>query len=321
MIDAGEISYLGSPAVSWLGVPLRSEGRTLGVIAVQSYREDRRHTERDLEVLTFVAQHIASALERTRAIDETRQRNAELALVNEVGQALARQLEFDAIVDVVGERLRSIFSASSMFIGLYDQATGMISFPYDMAEGERVHTEPIQHGRGLTSIVIETRGPLRFGTSVEGDALGQISDEVPAQSWLGVPILTGDRVIGVIALESLQQRLYTEADERLLGTFATSLGVALENARLFAETRRLLAETDQRNAELALVNEVGQALARQLDFEAIVELVGERVRGIFDTASISFIAIVDAAGMLTSPYSIDRGSAFHDEPHGRSVWA
>ena len=75
--------------------PLRSEGRTLGVIAVQSYREDRRHTERDLEVLTFVAQHIASALERTRAIDETRQRNAELALVNEIGQALASQLEFE----------------------------------------------------------------------------------------------------------------------------------------------------------------------------------------------------------------------------------
>ena len=82
-------------------MPLRSEGRTLGVIAVQSYREDRRHTERDLEVLTFVAQHIASALERTRAIDETRQRNAELALVNEVGQALAKQLEFDAIVEVL----------------------------------------------------------------------------------------------------------------------------------------------------------------------------------------------------------------------------
>ena len=59
------------------------------------------------------------------------------------------------------------------------------------------------------------------------------------------------------------------------------MGVALENARLFDETRRLLAETDQRNAELALINEIGGALAKQLDFEAIVELVGERVRGIF----------------------------------------
>ena len=92
-------------------MPLRSDGRTIGVIAVQSYREDRRHTERDLEVLTFVAQHIASALERTRAIDETRQRNAELALVNEIGRALAEQLDFEAIIELVGERVRAIFDA------------------------------------------------------------------------------------------------------------------------------------------------------------------------------------------------------------------
>ena len=55
------------------------------------------------------------------------------------------------------------------------------------------------------------------------------------------------------------------------------MGVALENARLFDETKRLLAETDQRAAELAIINEIGAALAKQLDFEAIIELVGERL--------------------------------------------
>ena len=55
------------------------------------------------------------------------------------------------------------------------------------------------------------------------------------------------------------------------------MGVALENARLFDETKRLLAETEQRAAELAVINEIGAALAKQLDFEAIIELVGERV--------------------------------------------
>ena len=99
----------------------------------------------------------------------------------------------------------------------------------------------------------------------------------PTESWLGVPILAGDRVIGVVALESLERDAYTEADERLLSTLASSMGVALENARLFDETKRLLAETDQRAAELAVINEIGTALAKQLDFEAIIELVGERV--------------------------------------------
>ena len=72
-----------------------------------------------------------------------------------------------------------------------------------------------------------------------------------AQSWLGVPILAGDRVLGVIALESLTPHAYGDADARLLSTLASSMGVALENARLFDETSRLLDETNERAAELS----------------------------------------------------------------------
>ena len=314
MIDRTEISYLGAPAESWLGVPLRSEGRSLGVIAVQSYREDRRHTRRDLEVLTFVAQHIASALERTRAIDETRQRNAELALVNEVGQALAKQLEFKAIVEVVGERLRTIFAASSLLIAIVDEARGMIDFPYSINRGEPLLAPSLPIGQGVTSIVLNTMRPLRFASAEEGARLGAVYWGEDIQSYVGIPILAGGRAIGVVALESTERDAYDDADERLLGTIVSSLGVALENARLFAETRRLLAETDQRNAELALVNEVGQALAQQLEFEAIVELVGERVRGIFDAVSISINLYDAASGMLSAPYTIDGGERLDGGP-------
>ena len=108
----------------------------------------------------------------------------------------------------------------------------------------------------------------------------------PTESFLGVPIVAGDRVIGVIAMERLELDAYTEADERLLSTLASSMGVALENARLFGETKRLLAESDQRAAELAVVNEIGTALAKQLEFDAIIELVGERVRAIFEPQSM-----------------------------------
>src|SRR6266498_1426672 len=103
----------------------------------------------------------------------------------------------------------------------------------------------------------------------------------PTEWWMGVPILAGGEVIGVIVLGHPDPNAYTEADERLVSTVAASMGVALENARLFGETKRLLAETDQRAAELSLINEIGQALAAQLNFDAIVELVGERLRKIF----------------------------------------
>ena len=83
------------------------------------------------------------------------------------------------------------------------------------------------------------------------------------------------------------------------------MGVALENARLFDETKRLLAETDQRAAELALINEIGSALAAQLDFEAIIELVGERAARASSTRRPSTLhrpATTEPPGVVSFPY-------------------
>jgi GAF domain-containing protein len=153
-------------------------------------------------------------------------------------------------------------------------------------------------------------------------ALGAIISGTISESWLGVPILATDRVIGVVALESLRPAAFDEADERLLGTLAASLGVALENARLFDETRRLLAETDQRAAELAVVNEIGLALAKQLDFQSIIELVGERVRTIL-SASTLYIAIHDLeTNLIRFPYAVEddaRDLSTQEFPFGEGI--
>ena len=74
---------------------------------------------------------------------------------------------------------------------------------------------------------------------------------------------------------------------------------ALENARLFDETKRLLAEADERAGELTVINEIGEALARHLEFDAIIQLVGERVRTLFAAQSM-FIAIHDPDTNLIS---------------------
>ncbi len=201
---AGELELVGVRGDGdWVGAPLVADGRTLGVIVVQSYTNERLHTQGDLDLLTFVGQHIGSALSRARAIEETRQRNAELALINEIGQALAKQLDFAAIIDLVGERVGQIFATRSLHISLYDAATGMISFPYAIEEGDRNHLGPIAFGTGLTSQVIRSRQPLHLHSGSDADSLGAITEGLATESYLGVPILAGDRVLGAVALESL----------------------------------------------------------------------------------------------------------------------
>ena len=71
-----------------------------------------------------------------------------------------------------------------------------------------------------------------------------------------------------------------------LATVAASMGVALENARLFDETQRLLKETEQRAAELSVINRVQEGMAAELDFQAIIDLVGDKLREVFNTGDI-----------------------------------
>ena len=91
-----------------------------------------------------------------------------------------------------------------------------------------------------------------------------------------VPLIGGGGGDQGIPLQNIdREHAFSEADVRLLITLARSLTVALENARLFEETR-------QRNAELAMIDDVQQGLAEQLDMQAMYDLVGDRISEIFD---------------------------------------
>jgi GAF domain-containing protein len=160
LLERGEAEVVGEDSVDWLGVPLTSEGRTLGVLVVQSYTEAVRYTEEDKELLTFVGQHVASALRRTRLLDETRQRAAELSIVNSVGHALSGQLDLPALIELVGEKMRETFDADFVYVALHDPATDTIEFPFYSELGRRVATSPIAFGEGLTSRILESRAPL-----------------------------------------------------------------------------------------------------------------------------------------------------------------
>ena len=130
-------------------------------------------------------------------------------------------------------------------------------------------------GVGFRKHVMETREPLHDGEMHAGGRRPYENPEAvvgePSNgSALFQPLVLGGRATGVISLQNLdREHAFDAADLRLLATIAGSLGVALENARLVHETR-------QRNAELALINSVQAAIAGELDPQAIYDLVGER---------------------------------------------
>ena len=276
LIRQGEIEQVGAPPVDWLGIPLKTEGQPLGVVVLQSYSEEIRYTEQDKALLTFVGQHIATALSRARAIEETRQRNAELAIVNEVGQALAKQLEFRAIIDLVGDKLRTLFQSEAVTIALYDRQADLIRFPYYLHRGERITFPSRKLGTGLTSHVIQSRQPLVINENAEQRyaELGAlfVGADDDARSWLGVPIIAGDEATGVIFLQNHErEHAFSESDVRLLTTLGASMGVALENVRLFEVERA------QARRQAALFR-LSAALAAAPDEDAICQCLVDGLR-------------------------------------------
>src|SRR5258706_8180897 len=106
----------------------------------------------------------------------------------------------------------------------------------------------------------------------------------PEKSSIWVPLVAADQTRGLINLIDMErEHAFSESDVRLLQTLSNSMSVALENARLFDETQRLFKESEQRAAELAIINSVQQGLAAELDFQAIIDLVGDKIAEIFAT--------------------------------------
>ena len=76
-----------------------------------------------MDLLSTIAASLSVALENARLIDETRQRAAELAIINSVQQGLAEQLEMQGMYDLVGDKIQEIFDAQVVDIGIYDERT------------------------------------------------------------------------------------------------------------------------------------------------------------------------------------------------------
>ena len=256
-----------------------------GIVSLQNMDQENAFSESDVRLLQTLANSMSVALENARLFDETQrllketeQRAAELAIINSVQEGLASKLDIQAIVDLVGDKIREIFDAQAINISRYDASTDLFSSLYLMERGIR-HSYPPMVPGPIFRRIVDTREPLLFRTQAEMNALGAIT--VPgtesSKSGIFVPLVQGRTLMGVIALENIdRENAFTEADLRLLTTLANSMSVALENARLFDETQRLLKETEQRAAELAIINSVQEGLASRLEMQAIYDWSAKR---------------------------------------------
>ena len=222
------------------------------------------------------------------------QRDAELAVLNSIQQGMAAELNFQAIVDLVGDKLRKVFGTDEVNIRWWDEQANLVHYLYEFEHGERLHVPPgPPRSGGPFEEMVRTRRPLVMRTIAEMDAAGFALIEGTQQSLslVQVPIIGMDRVLGMLLIENYEREdAFTDADVRLLQTIAASMGAALENARLFNETQEAL---EQQKATADILSVISHSVA---DTQPVFEKILESCKHLFGGDELD-VLLVDEQGM------------------------
>lgn len=306
---------------SYIGVPIIAGDKTLGVVSVQSYKKNA-FNEDHVRLLQGLSSSMGVAIANARLFDETQrllkvseERAKELAILNSVGEAMAKTLNVKTVTRIVGDKVREIFGTDVTEILLRSDRSDLITVPYAFYKGYQ-DPEPFAMGEGLTSKVISSGKPLVLGTTEQHVALGALipTEEDRTESYLGVPIIAGDRILGVVSVQSYEKNVFNEDHVRLLQGLSSSMGIAIANAHLFDETQRLLKMMEARNAELAFVNGVQEVLVSNVQMQAIYDQIGDKIHEIFDAQVVDIGLFNPDDNLLHFPYAIERNVRFPDEP-------
>ncbi len=328
---AQEVEKLGATVLpgtssdekSAVWVPLIWGNQLRGFVSLTDYQREHAFSESDVRLLETLSGAMSAALQNAHQLAETQrlfkeseQRAAELAVISSIQQGMAAELDFQAIVNLVGDKIRQVLNTDEVGIRWFDEPANVIRYLYEFEHGVRLDIPDAPPRRPWNEIQSDRR-PVVINDEADLIASGipQVPGTDQSKSMVQVPIVGSDRVLGAILVEDYEREYaFGDTEVRLLQTIAASMGVALENARLFAETQRLFAESEQRAAELAVINAVQQALATELNMQGIYDAVGHKIREIFHDGDIDIRIVNPATGLIEFPFVYDGGKRIEIEP-------
>ncbi|HIC89415.1 MAG TPA: GAF domain-containing protein, partial [Anaerolineae bacterium] len=256
---------------SELCVPLKVGERVIGVLNAESDELDA-FSDADMQLLSTLAEQAALAFENARLYWEAQRRAERLAVVNRIAQAVSATLRLDDLVETVYQEITRVFHADAFSLALYDQEANELDYRLRVDQGVREPPERRPMGIGLTASIVTRKKPVLVRDfEKEKDRLPPVklwgTMKAPP-SWLGVPMLIGERVVGVISVQAYHPKAYNEEHLDLLSTIAAQVAIAVQNAHLMEETRAR-AET------LAALHEIDQAISASLDPETVCARIVE----------------------------------------------
>lgn len=303
-----DVELIGTPARSWLGVPMIANEQAIGVIAVQNFERDEAYTQDDLDILSTIAAQAAVAIANARLYEqidralaireqELAARNQQLDEILRLGNALKANLEPDRILNQVVQAVSSSLGFRVVIITLRYEATqpylspaaavGIPPAEWSRLQERRIPPEALadlmrnEFRLGQSYLIRQQATPFAFHRPDASAAL----DRAAQQEWLPGDILfipltdTHGKLLGLLSVEEpADERLPAPETIKTLQVFANQAAITIENARLFRERA-------QRISNLSKLYQASLALTFDTEIQDVLEQICSLAHEVTDADS------------------------------------
>jgi signal transduction histidine kinase/DNA-binding response OmpR family regulator len=299
LLDAGIRSYVGTPIVH--------KEHILGALCLFA-TTPHPVSEGDHALLTTIGQQIGVAVENTRLFGAIAREREIAQTLLDTAEALGKTLQLDKLLEGALDELQRVvpYDAASISL-LYDEACWIVASRG--LENLRSKTFTLKE-RPLVLRVVQERSPVIVPNVHDEPDWLPVEGVGPVESWLGIPLIAKDKTIGVLMIDSYRPVAYDEATTRLALAFAHQVALAIDNSRLYEQTRAQLHEA-------VLLRGVAATLSSTLDMGQMLPYVACSLCEALNTTSAEIYSLdekndsiaVVASYMPLEPPTMERDSS------------
>src|SRR5687768_13644897 len=294
--------------------PLRSKGRVHGALVVY-YWSERRFNDDDTAGLRLLAEQAALAIDNARLYAEATRSAERLRVLAEVEQLVTESLVVDDVLRRITQATARLLNAPVVQLWTADPVQRVLRLQASSLEPGSLDLRmprTVAFGEGVAGQVAETKPPV-YVSDVANDPRALSSEwarESGIQRMLSVPILSGDDLLGVLAVRSREESLANEENRALVVSFAARAAVAMQNARSYADAV-------QRATRLRDLVAVSRSITASLDSADVMQRIANAASGMRPGA-MSAVHLLDTESRVLRSAALSAGE-WDELPHERPM--
>jgi len=276
---------------SMIAVPLCAHEKVIGALGLWD-RSGRNYTENEAALVQTFADQAALALENARLMEETERRAQEQAALNIIANAVSQSLDRDELLKIALDKVLEATRRERVSIRLKDPVTGRVALAAHRGFTQEEIKDLLQRSQHqATEQVLASGQPLVVNNRREIHDSQSLLARSFSVAW--IPIKAGARVVGVLGISAGRPNPFSQREVEFLQAIGSVIGVAIENARLFGQTKRNL-------EQIRALHEIGTAITSTLDLHDILKIFLEEIGDVLPY-SASTVRLFNPQSRLLEP--------------------